>query len=451
MTHWSQDAVFYHIYPLGLCGAPERNDFQAAPVARLEQLYGWLEHLRGLGCNALYLGPLFESTAHGYDTADYYHVDRRLGTRQTLTDFVRRAHELGIRVVLDAVFNHCGRDFWAFRDVQQYRENSAYRDWFAGLRFDGSNQSGDPFHYDTWAGHESLVKFNLNNPAVREHLLKAAEHWIADYDIDGLRLDAADAFDLGFQQQLSSQCRQQKPDFWLMGEVVHGDYRRWANAATLDATTNYEVYKGLYSSLNDANYFEIAYALNRQSGGAGVYRDLNLYTFVDNHDVNRVASLLKSSAHLYPLYALLFTMPGVPSIYYGSEFGLTGEKGRDDAPLRPALNLAELAAHAPQPDLAAAIRRLVDLRHRLSALRRGGYEQVHVRAQQLVFLRTDADAQVLVALNAAPAPVQLEVNLPGLNSAWLDDLLNPGEGCAVRNGRVQLNLPAGWARVLLCR
>ncbi len=447
MTHWSEDAIFYHIYPLGLCGAPQRNDFNAAPVERLNVLYGWLDHICGLGCNALYLGPLFESTWHGYDTADYYHVDRRLGTRQTLTAFVQEAHRRSLRVVLDGVFNHSGRDFWAFRDILARRQESPYCNWYAGLRFDGMNRSGDPFCYDTWAGHESLPKFNLSNPAVREHLLKAAEQWISDYDIDGLRLDAADAVDHGFLQELTAFCRQRKPDFWLMGEVVHGDYTRWANPAMLDATTNYEVYKGLYSSLNDANYFEIAYALNRQSGSAGIYRDLHLYTFVDNHDVNRVASQLKSSAHLYPLYALLFTMPGVPSVYYGSEFGLTGEKGRDDTALRPALDLQYMAAHAPQPALLDAIQRLAKLRQDLSALRRGGYRQVHVAAEQFVFVREGGGQRALVALNSSAETVRLEVNLPGANGC-LADALNPGEGCSADNGRLLLELPPCWARVL---
>lgn len=448
MTNWFDDAIFYHIYPLGLCGAPERNDFNAAPQERLNALYGWLDHIGGLGCNALYLGPLFESTRHGYDTADYYHVDRRLGTRQTLAAFVREAHRRGLRVVLDGVFNHTGRDFWAFRDILARGQESPYCGWYAGLRFDARNRSGDPFCYETWAGHESLPRLNLHNPAVREHLLLAVEQWMNDYEIDGLRLDAADVVEPDFLRALSAFCRQRKPDFWLMGEVVHGDYTRWANPQALHTTTNYEAYKGLYSSLNEANYFEIAYALNRQFGEGGVYRGLGLYNFVDNHDVNRVASQLKSSTHLYPLYVLLFTMPGVPSVYYGSEFGLKGEKGSNDAALRPALNLPDLAAHAPQPGLPDAIRRLANLRRDLPALRRGTYRQVHVAAQQLVFLRELEGQRALVALNAAPEAVRLEVNLPGAQG-WLPDALNPGQGCTAAGGRLQLELPACWGRVLV--
>ncbi|MBN1488210.1 MAG: alpha-amylase, partial [Anaerolineae bacterium] len=315
MKHWAYDAVFYHIYPLGFCGAPLRNDFHSPAVPRLEQLYGWIGHLRELGVNALYLGPVFESTAHGYDTADYYRVDRRLGDNQVLAEVVAALHENGIRVVLDGVFNHVGRDFWAFRDLQQYGAQSAYRDWFLGVDFGQRSPYNDAFTYANWNGYYDLVKLNPHHPAVREHLFQAVEMWINEFDIDGLRLDVADCLDFGFMRDLSTLCKGLRPDFWLMGEVVHGDYRRWANAETLDSVTNYECYKGLYSSHVDRNYFEIAYALKRQFGAGGLYCDLPLYNFADNHDVNRVVSNLTKPEHLYSLYCLLFTMPGVPSIY----------------------------------------------------------------------------------------------------------------------------------------
>ena len=205
MSHWSFDAIFYHIYPLGLTGAPERNDFSLPPVARLEQLHAWIPHLQALGVNALYLGPLFESTAHGYDTADYYHVDRRLGTDQTLSELSAALHAGGTRLVLDAVFNHVGRDFWAFRDVQANGGHSPYRDWFHNLRFEGRSPYGDPFTYEGWAGHTSLVKLNLANPAVREHLFGAVASWMEAFGIDGLRLDAADVIDADFLREADSQ------------------------------------------------------------------------------------------------------------------------------------------------------------------------------------------------------------------------------------------------------
>ncbi|HEX7568085.1 MAG TPA: alpha-amylase family glycosyl hydrolase, partial [Anaerolineaceae bacterium] len=350
MKNWIEKAIFYAIYPLGFCGAPPGNDFSAPPQARLEQVHTWLDHIQTLGANALYLGPVFESSAHGYDTADYYWVDRRLGSNETLAQLSASLHQRGMRLVLDGVFNHVGRHFWAFRDLLEHGESSPYRDWFCNLRFDRRSPYNDPFSYEGWNGHYELVKLNLGNPQVRDHLFGAVETWVCQFDIDGLRLDAADCLDLNFLKELSAFCRSLKPDFWLMGEVIHGDYRRWANPETLDSVTNYECYKGLYSSHVDRNYFEIAYALNRQSGPGGIYRDLLLYNFADNHDVDRVASSLANPAHLYTLYILLFSMPGVPSIYYGSEWGIEGKKSNgSDLPLRPWLDLDQLARQAPQP------------------------------------------------------------------------------------------------------
>jgi cyclomaltodextrinase len=448
-NHWAYDSVFYHIYPLGFCDAPAHNDFNAGAVPRLEKLYGWLDHLQWLGVNALYLGPLFESTRHGYDTADYYHVDRRLGTRDTLRYLSAALHERGIRLVLDGVFNHTGRDFWAFRDVLANGQNSPYCDWYHGLRFDAQSPYGDPFTYDCWDGHYSLPKLNLHNPAVVEHLLGAVGMWIDEFQIDGLRLDAADVIAPEFLRQLAAYGRERRSDFWLVGEVVHGDYRQWANPDTLDSVTNYECYKGLYSSLEDKNYHEIAYGFNRQFGAGGMYRHLPLYNFVDNHDVNRVASNLSDPAHLYPLYCMLFTMPGVPSIYYGSEWGIQGvRESHTDAALRPALVL-EAAGDLPDPHLPDAIRRLARLRHESPALRYGRYRQIMVEHEQFVFARQADGEHLIVVFNAADEPVRLTVPLPDVGDAVLVDVLNGGERFPVRAGQAQIDpLYPRWARVL---
>ena len=443
---WAADAFFYHIYPLGLCGAPARNDFGAAPVERLERLTEWIGHARELGVGALYLGPVFESTAHGYDTADYWHLDRRLGTDETLCRFVAAAHTAGIRVVLDGVFNHVGRDFWAFRDVQANGENSAFRDWFAGLRFDARSPYGDPFVYDAWSGNFDLVKLNLRNPDVRAHLFGAVESWIRDFDIDGLRLDAADVVDLEFQRELAALCRSLKPDFWLMGEVVHGDYRRWANPQTLDSVTNYEAYKGLYSSLADRNYFEIAFTLNRQSGPSGIYAGLSLYNFVDNHDQDRVASRLGNSRLLYPLYLLLFTMPGIPSLYYGSEWGLEGRRpAGDDSAVRPSLDLATAASLGTEPALAGVVAHLAGIRAASAALRRGGYRPLHVASEQFAFARQLGDETVIVMLNASDKAARISV--PAARDGEWRDLLNDG-GCTASGGTLSAEVAPFWGRIL---
>ncbi len=351
MKNWAANSLFYQIFPLGLCGAPSLNDFIQEPSCRLNRLLDWIKHLKKLEVNAVYLGPVFESTSHGYDTADYLMVDRRLGTNEDLARIIRQFHANNIKVVLDAVFNHVGRDFWAFKNVQCNKRKSPYQNWFSGLNFQKTSPYQDPFAYDGWNNHFNLVKLNLKTPAVKQYLFEVVQMWINTFQINGLRLDAADCLNMGFISELSNYCKKLKNDFWLLGEVIHGDYTQWIKAG-LDSITNYECYKGLWSSFNDVNLFEIAYSLNRQFGDQGIYKKYLLYSFADNHDVTRVASVLNDKSHLYPLYLLLFTMPGIPSLYYGSEWGIEGLKTLgNDANLRPVLDLKELMNNAPEPDL----------------------------------------------------------------------------------------------------
>jgi glycosidase len=446
-AQWSKDSIFYHIYPLGLCGAPQKNNFNAPAVNRLEALYPWLDHIQLLGANALYLGPVFQSSSHGYDTADYFQIDRRLGDNDFFARFADATHQRGIRLILDGVFNHVGRDFWAFKDVLVHGQNSAYVDWFHNLRFGESSPQGDPFQYEGWHGHYSLVKLNLAHPNVRDHLFNAVGMWMDQFGIDGLRLDAADCIDFDFLRELNKFTKSRRSDFWLMGEVVHGDYREWVNPETLDSVTNYECYKGLYSSLVDTNYFEIAYSLKRQFGEDGLYRNLWLYNFVDNHDVDRVASKLNNPALLYPLYLLLFTMPGIPSIYYGSEWGVEGMKAQwTDAPLRPSLDLNQMRVQSPQPDLANVIQRLGHLRSASKALKYGDYQELHVDHQQFAFIRKLEDEVVVVILNSASESVEVELSLPWHGT--LIDRLNPDATFQVNGSVVCPTLPPAWGRVL---
>ncbi len=449
-NHWTTDSIFYHIYPLGLCGAPARNDLHSIPVPRLEKINEWIPHLRKLGINSLYLGPLFESSAHGYDTADYFNVDRRLGTNGTLATLIRELHRSGIRVVLDGVFNHVGRDFWAFRDLRKNGEASAFRDWFQGVDFSMRSQFGDNFRYDGWNGNYDLAKLNLRSTEVRDHLFHAIQQWVQEYEIDGLRLDVAECLEPQFMRDLSVFCHDLKSDFWLMGEVIHGDYNQWANPSMLDSVTNYECYKGLYSSLTEKNYFEIAYSLKRQFGQGGMYRGLTLYNFADNHDVDRVASSLKNARHLYPLYCLLYTMPGIPSIYYGSEWGLRGARTPgDDHMLRPALDLNLLRSKSPQPDLPAVLTSLASIRQNSIALRHGGYKEIFVASEQFAFSRETENEMVIVLLNAAviDAAFDIPVSLP--DNTRLIDLLNLSEEFRTENGRLLVGkVHSCWARIL---
>jgi len=448
---WIDHTVFYHIYPLGLCGAQFHNDFNQPPVERLDGLHPWLDHLAGMGINGLYIGPLFESVWHGYDTVDYYNIDRRLGTNQTFVRFSARAHELGIKVVLDAVFNHVGRGFWAFRDVLEKRQASQFCGWFSGLSFEGDNSFHDGLTYEGWAGHDSLVKLNLSNEEVRRHLFGVVKQWIEDYQIDGLRLDAADVMDKDFLSALAGFSKSLKEDFWLMGEVVHGDYTQWVCPGRLDSVTNYIAYKGLYSSFNDHNLFEIAYTLQQQFGADGKLRGLGLYSFADNHDVSRVASILKNPAALLPLYVLMFSMPGVPSIYYGSEFGVRGRKEDKDAALRPALNLQELLVHAKRLDLYEALKKLIKIRREHPSLFDGAYRQLLLTNEQFAFSRELENGFAVTVINAADHGVSIDIQLGGDSHTRFVDLMDESDSYEAINGCLHLELPPCSAKWLLAR
>jgi glycosidase len=450
MKHtWINNAIFYHIYPLGFCGAPEKNDFNSAPVHRLEKIKSWLDHLQWLGVNSIYLGPVFESTAHGYDTVDYYHIDRRLGQDADLVSLSQEIHRRGMRLVLDGVFNHVGRDFWAFKDVLTNGISSPFCDWFVNFRFGDKSPFGDPFTYEGWNGHYDLVKLNLKNPQVIDHLLFAVESWVQDYQIDGLRLDAADQLDMEFIETLASSCKRFRPDFWLMGELIHGDYARRARPGRFDSATNYECYKGLYSSHNDRNYFEIAHSLKRQFADFGIYQDLMLYSFADNHDVNRVASQLNDLTDLFNLYTILYTMPGIPSIYYGSEWGIQGEKtNNSDQPLRPDVDLDTLIQQALQPELPAHLANLARIRQSDPAIQSGGYRQIQVTSQQFAFLREKEGDKILVAVNSEGTEIAISLPVQPIGAGRWVDLLNPGIIWESSGDSTLLILPAKWGRIL---
>jgi len=447
-SNWFNDAIFYHIYPLGLCGAPFHNESHAPVVERLDLLYPWLDHIKNLGASALYLGPVFQSSSHGYDTTDYFHIDSRLGNNETMARFANAVHHHDIRLVLDGVFNHVGREFWAFKDVLEKGQHSDYCGWFQNLNFDGQSPMGDTFAYEGWEGHYSLVKLNLSNPEVRQHLFDAVGLWMDTFYIDGLRLDAADCIDFDFLKALNSYTKSKRSDFWLMGEVVHGDYRNWVQADMLDSVTNYQAYKGLYSSHVDENYFEIAHSLSQQFELGGMYQNFLLYNFLENHDVDRVTSKLTNPSHLNTIYLLLFTMPGLPSIYYGGEWGVQGAKqDGSDLALRPALELCKMDEVGPHPYLKELIHQLSIIRRSSSALRYGDYTEIAVSHQQLAFLRQAENESILTVLNSAHDLVQIDVSLPW-QDGMLVDLLNPNETFPVNQGKANLPISSCWGRIL---
>ena len=394
---WAYESVFYQIYPLGFCGAPFENDgVQTHKIKKVEE---WIPHMKKLGINAIYFSPVFESDTHGYNTRDYKKIDVRIGTNQDFKEVCQRLHENGIRVVLDGVFNHVGRGFYQFQDVLKNREASPYLNWFH-INLGGNSNYNDGLWYEGWEGNYDLVKLNLQNGEVVHHILDAVQYWIDEFDIDGLRLDVAYCLDENFVRTLRSFTTEKKPDFFLLGEMLHGDYNRLMNDSMLHSVTNYECYKGLYSSFNSMNMFEINHSLLRQFGPENwtLYKGKHLLSFVDNHDVTRVASILSNERHLPLIYAMCFGMPGIPCVYYGSEWGTRADKREGDPALRPCFEQPEWN------ELSEFISKLAEAKKNSEALNYGGFRSVLLTNRQCIFERASGHERVMVAINAVEAP-----------------------------------------------
>lgn len=390
---WYNESVLYQIYPFGFCGAPRQND--GVLTSRIRKVADITDHLVKLGVNAVYFCPVFESSAHGYDTADYTKIDVRLGTNEDFRYVCDTLHRNGIKVILDGVFNHVGRDFFAFKDVREKKWDSRYKGWFH-LNFDGNSAYNDGFWYEGWEGHYELVKLNLDNPEVKQYLLGCVGQWMDEFAIDGLRLDVAYMLNRPFMRELSAFCTAKDPEFFLAGEMIHGNYRDIVCEGMLHSATNYECYKGIYSSFNTMNLYEIGYSLQNRFGGEDwcMYRGLQLIGFVDNHDVTRLASALTNQNHLKPAYGMLFAMPGIPCIYYGSEWGMEGKKEDGDDALRPAVDTMQWS------DLTGFIAKLARIHRESKALCYGGIKILHQTNHQLVFEREWEGERILVLINA---------------------------------------------------
>ena len=439
---WYDEAVFYHIYPLGLTGAPKQNPY-GEPISRLNTLLPWISHIKEIGCNAIYIGPLFESVGHGYETTDYKKLDSRLGTNEDLTNFVAECHKQGIRVILDGVFNHTGRDFYAFQDIKHNREHSQYKDWYCNVNFWGNNSFNDGFSYENWGGYDLLAKLNQHNPAVKDYICDVIRFWVSEFDIDGIRLDAADVMDFEYMKALRHVANEVKPDFWLMGEVIHGNYSRWANEGTLHSVTNYMLHKALYSGHNDHNYFEVAHTIKYVSGMVG--NKLNLYSFVDNHDVERIYTKLKNKEHFLPVHVMLYTLPGIPSLYYGSEFGIEGRKERfSDDSLRPALNYEDYKDAVKTNPCTKLIAALGKIRQNTPALMYGDYKELELQTTHFAYARVLDGKTVITTVNNADNDAFM--NLQAGNSAEYIGALT-GEKVSVNGGRIQVRVPANFGEI----
>ncbi len=439
---WYDEAVFYHIYPLGLTGAPKQNSY-AEPVHRLNTLLPWISHIKEIGCNAIYIGPLFESVGHGYETTDYKKLDSRLGTNEDLTNFVSECHKQGVRVILDGVFNHTGRDFFAFQDIKRNRENSQYKDWYCNVNFWGNNSFNDGFSYENWGGYDLLVKLNQHNPAVKDYICDVIRFWVSEFDIDGIRLDAADVMDFNYMKALRHVANEVKPDFWLMAEDNHGDYSRCANEGTLHSVTNYMLHKALYSAHNDHNYFEVAHTIKYVSGMTG--NCLKLYSFVDNHDVERIYTKLNNKAHFVPVHVMLYTLPGVPAIYYGSEFGIEGRKeGFSDDSLRPALNYEDYKDAVKTNPCTKLIAALGKIRQNTPILCYGDYQELELQTTHYAYARTLDNKSVITTVNNGDNDAYMDLAC-GHSAEYVGALT--GEHVCVNGGRIQICVPANSGEI----
>lgn len=394
---WAYESVFYQIYPLGFCAAPFEND--GVLVNRISKVSDWIGHMSKLGINAIYFSPVFESDTHGYNTRDFRKIDCRLGTNEDFAKVCKDLHEAGIKVVLDGVFNHVGRGFWAFQDVLKNREASPYKDWFY-INFGGNSNYNDGLWYEGWEGHFDLVKLNLGNPQVVDHILECITQWVKEFDIDGLRLDVAYCLDRNFMKRLRQHCNWVKQDFFLIGEIIHGDYKQIVNDEMLHSCTNYECYKGMYSSFNSLNMFEICHSVKNMFGPEDWCRckGMTLLNFVDNHDVTRVASVLSDPNHLPLIYGLLFAIKGIPCIYYGSEWGTKAEKKDGDPALRVSFDKPEWN------ELTDLIAKLCEIHKNSKALCYGDISVPVLTNKQCVIQRKFEDERVLIAINADKEP-----------------------------------------------
>ena len=440
MPHWVQHAMWWHVYPLGFVGAeadalPDGSD----PVHRLPHLTAWLDYVVQMGLSGVMLGPVFASQTHGYDTVDHLRLDPRLGDDADLDELVTQAHARGLRVVLDGVFNHVGRGFPQFQQVLAEGPGGATDSWFHLTWPEGATAGDEPGYVD-FEGHHALVTLNHSEPAVVDHVAGVMNHWL-DRGIDGWRLDAAYAVPSAFWAAVLPRVRSAHPDAYVFGEVLHGDYAEAVREAGFDAVTQYELWKATWSSINDANFFELSWALERHNGFLDVFVPV---TFVGNHDVTRIASRITDPRHLVHALVLLFTLGGTPTVYAGDEQGLTGVKeeraGGDDA-VRPAFPAQPTELAPGGWDLYHLHEELIALRRRHPWLHRARSEVLTCTNTRLVYLVTDGDESLLVALSLEDQDVTVDAPGATICLGGHATVHEPGPDA-------RLTLPAhGWAVV----
>ncbi len=438
MPAWIDDAIWWHVFPLGFVGAEPEATLSTPVVHRLPHLHTWLDYAAELGVTGLALGPIFAASTHGYDTIDHFRIDPRLGDDADFGALVEAARARGLRILLDGVFNHVGRAHPAFQEVLHHGPQAERANWFK-LSWPRGTAPGTEPDYACFEGHRQLVTLNHNEPQVADHIASVMNHWLAR-GADGWRLDAAYAVPRHFWANVLPRVRAEHPDTYIVGEVIHGDYAGIVRDTGMDAVTQYELWKAIWSALNDRNLFELAHALERHNGYLDPFLPL---TFVGNHDVTRIASRLNDERHLPHALAILFTCGGTPSIYAGDEQAFRGVKeeraGGDDA-IRPAFPPTPASLAPYGLPIYRLHQSLLALRRRHPWLHRTCSRKVHLTNEQLVLTMTEGPQRLLLALNLADEAATLPV--PDAR------LIEIGDGSLVagsdRVAQVRLG-PHGWA------
>ncbi|MBU3684844.1 MAG: DUF3459 domain-containing protein [Mycobacterium sp.] len=396
MPDWVRHAIWWHVYPLGFVGAFPAVNPPASEEHRLSRIAGWLDHAIRLGVSGIALGPIFASRTHGYDTTDHFRLDPRLGDEADFDNLVEQARSRGLRILLDGVFNHVGTDFPVYRRADDDGDALA-AEWFRGR----------PGRFRTFEGHGELIALDHRNPAVADYTCEVMRHWL-DRGVDGWRLDAAYAVPTAFWQRVLPRVRETHPDSWFVAEVIHGDYCRFVQDSGVDSVTQYELWKAVWSSLNDGNFHELDWALQRHNG---FLESFVPQTFVGNHDVTRIASQLRHPEHVALALVVLFTTGGVPTVYAGDEFGHRGVKeeraGGDDA-IRPEFGPPPTPSD-PAPAILDLHRYLIGLRRRNSWLHTARTSALRLEQRCYLYETRSGDDALLVALNTGDAPVGLDL------------------------------------------
>ena len=463
VPQWVQDAIFYQIFPDRFANGDPENDppnvmkwgdpptswgFQGGDLRGILQKF---DYLLDLGINAIYLNPIFRATSnHRYNTVDYYQIDPKLGNMEDFKRLVNHAHQNRMRIILDGVFNHCGRGFFAFNDILENQEYSAYRDWFHINHFPVDAYSwGGATDYLGWWGMKSLPKFNTSNPKARQYLLDVSRYWI-DQGADGWRLDVPNEInDDSFWAEFRQVVKAANPEAYLVGEIWNAD-PRWVSEGHFDGLMNYPIMDAIAGllasqSLDPAHFAEKVTELLSLYQREHTYA---MYTPLDSHDTERILTKMGNNLDKTRLaYLFQFAYPGAPVIYYGDEIGLVGGK---DPGCRGAFLWEETSWNA---DLRQFLKTLIKLRKEHSALRRGDFVTLDKPDHPAcyAFARTGSEGNVLVIMNASAAEIKTRIKMDRLK--WEDgqvikDLITPGRQFRVVNRSIEISLPA-WGGVWL--